>query len=89
MTSDMAAPCSTWGPSRAIVTVHGRLIRAGTDVDCGGVTSEMHYTETGVVSATWGIFCWTGLEKTERLTVLDTARMLELEQAGFEAGVGQ
>jgi ABC-type branched-subunit amino acid transport system substrate-binding protein len=65
------------------------LIRAGTDVDYSGVTGEMDYTDTGVVSATWGVYRWTGLEETGRVTVLDTAKVSELEKAGLEAGVGR
>lgn len=65
------------------------LIRAGTEVDYSGATGEMDYTDTGVVSAVWAVFRWTGLEETERVTLLDSAKVVELEQAGFEAGVGQ
>ena len=65
------------------------LIRAGTEVDYSGVTGELDYTETGLVSATWTINRWTSLLETERVTVLDSARVLELDQAGAEAGVGQ
>jgi len=65
------------------------LIRARTDVDYSGVTGEMDYTETGIVSATYGIFRWTGPDATERVTVLDSAKVSELEQAGLATGVGQ
>jgi len=38
-----------------------KLIRAGTAVDYSGVTGEMDYTDTGVVSGIYGIFKWTSL----------------------------
>ncbi len=65
------------------------LIKAGTDVDYSGVTGEMDYTDTGVVSGTYGIFKWTSLDSTEQVTVLDGTAVLALEKVGQEAGVGQ
>lgn len=41
-----------------------KLIKAGTAVDCSGVTGEMAYMATGVVSGIYGIFRWTSLSRT-------------------------
>lgn len=56
-----------------------KLIRAGTDVDYSGVTGEMDYTSTGVVSGIYGIFKWTSLTKLEQVTVLDGKAVFNLE----------
>jgi ABC-type branched-subunit amino acid transport system substrate-binding protein len=58
-----------------------KLIRAGTDVDYSGVTGEMDYTDTGVVSGTYGIFKWSSLTQLDQVTTLDGTKVLELEKA--------
>ncbi len=58
-----------------------KLIRAGTEVDYSGVTGEMDYTATGVVSGTYGIFKWSSLEKLDQVTTVDGTKVLELEKA--------
>jgi hypothetical protein len=57
-----------------------KLIRAGTAVDYSGVTGEMDYAATGVVSGIYGIFRWTSLSKLESLTTLDGAAVFALEK---------
>jgi ABC-type branched-subunit amino acid transport system substrate-binding protein len=57
-----------------------KLIRAGTDVDYSGVTGEMDYTDTGVVSGIYSIFKWTSLSNLEPVTTLDGAAVFELEK---------
>jgi ABC-type branched-subunit amino acid transport system substrate-binding protein len=57
-----------------------KLIRAGTAVDYSGVTGEMDYTATGVVSGIYGIFKWTSLSKLDAVTTLDGAAVFDLEK---------
>jgi ABC-type branched-subunit amino acid transport system substrate-binding protein len=58
-----------------------KLIRAGTAVDYSGITGEMDYTATGVVSGIYGIFKWTSLSKLESVTTLDGAAVFALEKS--------
>jgi ABC-type branched-subunit amino acid transport system substrate-binding protein len=55
------------------------LIRAGTDVDYSGITGEVDWTDTGVVSGIFGVFEWTSLTTLEQVTVLDGTAVFELE----------
>lgn len=57
-----------------------KLIRAGTAVDYSGVTGEMDYTATGVVSGIYSIFKWTSLTKLEPVTTLDGPAVFDLEK---------
>ncbi len=57
-----------------------KLVRAGTDVDYSGVTGEMDYTATGVVSGIYGISHWTSLTSLEQVLVLDGAAVFDLEK---------
>jgi ABC-type branched-subunit amino acid transport system substrate-binding protein len=57
-----------------------KLIRAGTAVDYSGVTGEMDYTATGVVSGIYGIFKWTSLTQLDSVTTLDGAAVFALEK---------
>lgn len=56
-----------------------KLIRAGTDVDYSGATGEMDYTDTGVVSGTYGIFHWKDLKTLEQADTVDAAKVLAIE----------
>jgi ABC-type branched-subunit amino acid transport system substrate-binding protein len=82
---------NTWAPALRAVAMgpgtkcHGyleclKLIRAGTAVDYSGVTGEMDYTDTGVVSGIYGIFKWTSLSSLESVTPLDGADVFDLEK---------
>lgn len=86
--------CSTkaskWVPAmRAVAMAPGekcysyseclKLIRAGKDVDYSGATGEMDYTDTGVVSGTYGIFHWKDLKTMEQTATVDAAKVLEVE----------
>lgn len=82
---------NTWAPALRAVAMgpgtkcHGyleclKLIRAGTAVDYSGVTGEMDYTDTGVVSGIYGIFKWTSLSSLESGTPLDGAAVFDLEK---------
>jgi ABC-type branched-subunit amino acid transport system substrate-binding protein len=57
-----------------------KLVRAGTDIDYSGVTGEMDYTDTGVVSGIYGVSKWTSLTKLDQVTVLDGAAVFDLEK---------
>lgn len=57
-----------------------KLIRAGTPIDYSGVTGEMDYTATGVVSGIYGIFKWTSLSKLDSVVTLDGAAVFDLEK---------
>ena len=57
-----------------------KLIRAGTPVDYSGVTGEMDYTATGVVSGIYGISHWTSLTNIEQVLTLDGAAVFDLEK---------
>jgi ABC-type branched-subunit amino acid transport system substrate-binding protein len=57
-----------------------KLIRAGTAVDYSGVTGEMDYTDTGVVSGIYGVSKWNSLTNIEQVLTLDGAAVFELEK---------
>ncbi len=56
-----------------------KLIRAGTEIDYSGPTGEMDYTDTGVVSGTYGIFHWKDLKTMEQVATVDAAKVLAVE----------
>jgi hypothetical protein len=69
------------GPGEKVYTYqHGiEALRAGEDIDYSGVTGEMDYTDTGVVSGSYGMFEWTSLEDLEQVSVLEAEEILELD----------
>lgn len=57
-----------------------KLIRAGEAADYSGVSGEMDYADTGVVSGIYGIFNWTSPSTLERVATLDGAAVFDLEK---------
>lgn len=55
-------------------------LRSGEDIDYSGVSGEMNYTRTGVVSGLFGIFEWSSDGNLELVTVLDETRVLDLDE---------
>lgn len=55
------------------------LVRNGEDIDYSGISGEMTYTDTGVVSALFGVFEWASESDLELVTALDGDRILELD----------
>ena len=58
-----------------------KLVRAGTAVDYSGLTGEMDYTDTGVVSGIYSIFKWSSLSQLDTVTTLDGAAVFALEKS--------
>lgn len=56
-------------------------LRNGEDIDYDGVTGEMEYTETAVVSGLYGIYEWTSEDTLERVDTVDGARIVEVAEA--------
>jgi ABC-type branched-subunit amino acid transport system substrate-binding protein len=55
-------------------------LRAGEDIDYSGVSGEMEYTSTGVVSGLFGIFEWTSEGELIQVNVVDDALVLNLDR---------
>lgn len=55
-------------------------LRDGEEIDYSGISGEMTYTATGVVSGLFGIFEWTSTGELELVTVLDDRQVLDLDK---------
>jgi ABC-type branched-subunit amino acid transport system substrate-binding protein len=69
------------GPGEKVYTYQEGIdaLRAGEDIDYSGVTGEMDYTESGVVSGSYGMFEWQSVEDLEQVDVLEAESILELD----------
>ena len=54
-------------------------LRNGQTIDYSGVTGDMDYTSTGVVSGLYGVFEWTSLDSLNRIESLDDRTVLALD----------
>ncbi len=70
------------GPGKMVHTYQEGIeaLRAGEEIDYSGVSGEMDYTETGVVSGLFGIFEWASAEELALVTVLDDRQVMELDR---------
>lgn len=74
-------PMVAEGPGETVYTYAAGIeaLRNGEDIDYSGVSGEMNYTETGVVSGLFGVFAWTGAGELALVNVLDDRQVLELD----------
>ena len=54
-------------------------LRRGEDIDYSGVTGDMTYNETGVVSGQFGVFEWADTGTLQLVSVLDEAWVMALD----------
>lgn len=54
-------------------------LRNGQEIDYSGISGEMNYTDTGVVSGLFGIFEWTNTGELALVSLLDESKVMELD----------
>lgn len=76
-----AVPDVTSPPGTVVYTYQEGIeaLRAGQDIDYSGVTGEVSYTDTGVVSGLFGILQWTSEEDLELVSTMDDQVILALD----------
>lgn len=69
------------GPGTVVYTYQQGIeaLRNGEDIDYSGVSGEMNYTDTGMVSGLFGIFEWTNTGELAQVSLLDESLVLELD----------
>jgi ABC-type branched-subunit amino acid transport system substrate-binding protein len=55
-------------------------LRNGEDIDYNGISGEMNYTDTGVVSGLFGVFEWASDSELELVATIDDSVVLELDK---------
>lgn len=75
-------PAVAEGPGKTVYTYEEGVeaLRNGEEIDYSGISGEMNYTDTGVVSGLFGIFEWNSDGDLELVTVIDETLVLELDQ---------
>lgn len=70
------------GPGQVVYTYQDGInaLRNGEDIDYSGISGEMDYTPTGVVSGLFGIFEWTEGSKLALVNVLDSRQVTDLDR---------
>jgi ABC-type branched-subunit amino acid transport system substrate-binding protein len=68
-------------PGRVVYTYDEGIaaLRSGEDIDYSGVTGEMSYNDTGVVSGLFGIYEWDASGELVQVRLLDDQQVLELD----------
>ncbi|MCA9906093.1 MAG: hypothetical protein KC547_19690, partial [Anaerolineae bacterium] len=56
-----------------------QALRNGEDIDYSGISGEMNYNDTGVVSGLFGIFEWTNTGELALVSLLDEGQVTELD----------
>lgn len=76
-----AVPEVTSAPGKTVYTYQEGIdaLRAGEEIDYSGVTGEVSYTDTGVVSGLFGILQWTSEDNLELVDTLDDQTILALD----------
>ncbi|MCL4251080.1 MAG: ABC transporter substrate-binding protein [Anaerolineae bacterium] len=74
-------PLVAEGPGTVVYTYEQGIqaLRNGEDIDYSGVSGEMNYTDTGVVSGLFGIFEWTNTGELALVSLLDEVQVTELD----------
>jgi ABC-type branched-subunit amino acid transport system substrate-binding protein len=74
-------PMVAEGPGETVYTYAAGIeaLRSGEDIDYSGVSGEMNYTDTGVVSGLFGIFEWVNANELALVNVLDDRQVLDLD----------
>lgn len=69
------------GPGTVVYTYEQGIeaLRNGEEIDYSGVSGEMNYTDTGVVSGLFGIFEWTNTGELAQVSLLDEGQVMELD----------
>ncbi len=75
-------PIVAEGPGTVVYTYEEGIeaLRNGEDIDYSGISGEMEYNETGVVSGLFGIFEWTSSGELELVTTISDSLVLELDR---------
>ncbi|MBZ0303904.1 MAG: ABC transporter substrate-binding protein, partial [Anaerolineae bacterium] len=75
-------PMVAEGPGTTVYTYEAGIeaLRNGEDIDYSGISGEMDYTNTGVVSGLFGIFEWTDSGSLELVNVLNERQVVDLDQ---------
>ena len=85
--SDWAAavPSVSGEPGTVVYTYQAGIeaLRAGEEINYSGVTGEVSYTDTGVVSGLFGIIQWVSEEEFELVSTLDDATILALDSGTY------
>ncbi|MEM7336362.1 MAG: ABC transporter substrate-binding protein [Chloroflexota bacterium] len=86
--SDWAAavPSITSEPGTVVYTYQDGItaLRAGEEINYSGVTGEVSYTDTGVVSGLFGIIQWVSEDDFELVSTLDDATILALDSGTYQ-----
>ncbi|MBL8131327.1 MAG: ABC transporter substrate-binding protein, partial [Anaerolineae bacterium] len=74
-------PLVAEGPGTVVYTYQQGIeaLRNGEDIDYSGVSGEMNYTDTGVVSGLFGIFEWTSTGELALVRLLDENQITALD----------
>ena len=74
-------PSVSESPGRVVYTYQEGIeaLRNGEDIDYSGVSGDMNYNETGVVSGLFGIFEWEDGETLSLVTTIDELDVLALD----------
>lgn len=74
-------PAVAEGPGTVVYTYQEGIeaLRNGEEIDYSGISGEMNYTDTGVVSGLFGIFEWTNTGELALSSILDESRVMELD----------
>lgn len=75
-------PLVAEGPGTVVYTYEEgiKALRDGEEIDYTGVSGEMNYSDTGVVSGLFGVFEWVSDGDLELVTTIDDTAVLELDR---------
>jgi hypothetical protein len=70
------------GPGTVVYTYQQGIeaLRSGQEIDYSGISGEMNYTDTGVVSGLFGIFEWTNTGELVPVSYLDESQVMQLDR---------
>ncbi len=80
-----AVPAVTGPPGKVVYTYKEGIdaLRAGEEINYSGVTGEVSYTDTGVVSGLFGMFVWANDSELELVNTTDDQVILALDAGTY------